>query len=321
MRIFSMFISVVLLCAMSFCGIENIGAEEPAYRMVEQFVFEYMQGEMPRTDAAVKEQTLIIPAIEELPLLDGFLDPVWNGVPGIYLWDPIARRNILLKGAYANDRIFFLVSFNDSDESREMFSWHWDRTEQMYVLGDEIEDSFVFKWNMEREPHDLSIYADIRSAADIWFWKADRTDRVGYADDKTQQLLPTSSDKAQEIISRTGKLMYLTRVGDEGQGAYVSTFPLDFIGEKVLKYDSREPQGSRADVRAKGHWHDGMWTIEFSRQLITAHTDDIQFELDKEYQFGVSLNEIAGKQPEPNRSNPLYGCGDVYNSITLRFKQ
>jgi hypothetical protein len=35
--------------------------------------------------------------------------------------------------------------------------------------------------------------------------------------------------------------------------------------------------GSRDDLKAKGIWQDGRWTVEFARKLNTGHNDDIRF--------------------------------------------
>ena len=76
------------------------------------------------------------------------------------------------------------MSFPDSDESVTHKTWVWGKSAEMYKTGQDREDVFVFKWNMEPNPVYLSLKADNDYMADIWFWKACRTNPVGYADDK-----------------------------------------------------------------------------------------------------------------------------------------
>ena len=115
--------------------------------------------------------------------------------------------------------------------------------------------------------------------------------------------------------------MFLLRQGDRGKSAYVSKIEIDFAGDKIPQFQSRPPTDSRADIRAQGKWDQGYWSIELARKLRTGHTDDIQFELEKSYLFGVSRYEIAGRKPDPNISQPLYGSGDVGAPLILKFEQ
>ena len=66
-------------------------------------------------------------------------------------------------------------------------------------------------------------------------------------------------------------------------------------------------------------WKDGQWTIEFTRKLDTGHNDDVLFKTTGKYQFGISRYEVAGREPEKNASQPLYGCGDVGEKLNLIF--
>ena len=93
----------------------------------------------------------------------------------------------------------------------------------------------------------------------------------------------------------------------------------DFVGDTALFYTSRQPNGSRADVRAKGEWRDGVWTVEFARKLVTNHSDDIQFDLDRVYRFGVSRYEIAGRKRNPKLEQPWFGAGEITGPLTLKF--
>jgi len=272
--------------------------------------------------SSLAEQTLQVIPVTEPPVIDGFGEEnVWVNAPALTTHDKAYRLPIKIKGIYTATEIFFLVSFPDPDESRTHKSWIWDKGRKIYTVGFDREDIFVFKWKIESEVDDLSIYADYGYRADIWFWKACRTDPAGYADDKSHFLNTKEDRNATTLFSRSGKSMYLLRNGDEGQSAYKINLIGEYQGDILQRFSQQQPTGSRADVRAKGTWRNGIWIIEFGRKLITGHKDDIQFHVDKDYLFGVSRYEIAGRPPNAKLSDPLYGTGDVNEALWLRFNQ
>ncbi len=268
------------------------------------------------------EQTLIAQKVDRPPALDGVADDsVWQSAGSVVTRDRIADLEITLKAVYTDDRIFFLVVFPDPDESGIHKAWIWDKKSESYKIGPEREDGFIFKWNIKSPRTDLSVYADAPYVADIWFWKAGRTDPMGFADDKIQTLGTTKRDRSKKLVSKSGKTTYLQRAGDKGASAYRNVIYIDYEGDRKPQYTHQLPGRSRADIRAKGIWADGEWTIEFGRKLNTGHEDDVQFMVGKVYQFGVSRYEIAGRQPDPAVSQPLYGAGDVSENLFLKFRQ
>ena len=55
------------------------------------------------------------------------------------------------------------------------------------------------------------------------------------------------------------------------------------------KYLPGEPSGSAADVRGKGRWTNGRWTVELSRKLNTGYADDTTFDTARTYKMGVAI--------------------------------
>ncbi len=266
------------------------------------------------------DQTIIVQMATHPPVIDGKgTDAVWAETQEIVTKDKIADIDITLKALYTKEEIFFLVSFPDPEESRNHKSWVWDEKIGIYKVGGDIEDVFVFKWSMESEAVDLTLKSDRGHKADIWFWKACRTDPTGYADDKLHILSSVKADRSTELQSNSGKPIYLTRKGDNGKSAYKTDIVTDYKGDKIAKYKNRKPAGSRADVRAKGLWENGVWTIEFARALITGNDDDVPFDTSMTYRFGVSKNEIAGRDINPKLDQPLYGSGDLSEILTMEF--
>lgn len=254
--------------------------------------------------------------------LDGMEnEDAWKKIKAVTTFDPIAQVEISIKSVYTATTIYFLASFPDKNESRLHRCWVWDNESEMYNEGPAREDVFVFKWKLDENTKDLSIYSDESYAADIWFWKAYRTDPVGFADDKIQRLFSFPTEGSFEVTSKSGAKMYIQRQGDAGRSSYKSEIFIDYEGDTVHRYKLRQPQLSRADISAKGAWSDGRWTVEFARPLVTGNIDDINFHsLDKSYGFGVSRYEIAGR-PRENSDQPLYGSGDITEPLILEFQK
>lgn len=264
---------------------------------------------------------LVAAKTEKKPIIDGNdLDACWANAPAITTHDKVSEIDITLKALYTDEHVFFLVSFPDQDESRTHKSWVWDKNVGFYKTGPDREDTFVFKWNMEAESIDLSVHADNPYRADVWFWKACRTDPAGFADDKMQILSSLKVEKSFMLTSKSGATMYLIRQGDKGTAAFKTKMISEYQGDIVNRFAYQQPIGSCADVKAKGIWKNGRWTIEFARALVTGH-DDVQFDLSKNYEFGVSRYEIKGGKYNEKISQPLYECGDTNEIITLVFEK
>lgn len=266
-------------------------------------------------------QTLTTVKVDSAPTIDGVAsDPVWSRADAVVTHDPVAKIDVTIKSVYTSDRIYFLVTFPDENESRDHKTMLWVAEQERYRTGYDREDTFVFKWSMESEPVDLSVTADNAYNADIWFWKANRTDPSGYADDKMHEISAAETRDASIIYSRNGLPYYLSRPGDSGKAAYRILIHDKFVRHRMPKYRVEQPSGSRADIRAKGVWRDGSWTIEFERKLNTGHPDDVQFDPQGRYLFGVSRHEIAGRRKNPKLDQPYYGAGDTAEALTLQFK-
>ena len=259
--------------------------------------------------------------VEKAPVIDGLSqDAVWNSVKPIAVSDSASGTKILLRSVYTSDQIYFLVQFPDSAENFLHKPWVWNATDKKYESGLNREDTFVFKWNMMDHDVNLSNFSDDDYRADVWYWKANRTNPAGFADDKSQILGANPIKKSTELTSVSGKARHLGRYSDAGKAPYNELKEItEYLSNIVDRYPTAIPEGSRADVHAKGNWIEGEWTIEFQRSLKTGHQDDIQFATDKKFLFGVSRYEIAGRQENSKLTAPLYGTGDVSETLWLEF--
>lgn len=268
------------------------------------------------------DQFIVAHKVSDVPIIDGVgSDPAWGNDSAIITHDKIADIDVAIKAVYTDRDIYFLVEFPDPDESRSHKSWVWDKEMDIYKTGADREDSFLFKWSMESKPVDLSIYSDDNYTADIWFWKACRTDPSGFADDKMHNLGEEEQKYSVNIISKSGKNKYLSRPGDQGLSAYNDLVYPEYIEDVLPHFEKQVPSASRADVRAKGQWSDGKWTIEFARALNTGNDDDVLFDVNKEYLFGVSRYESVGRDDNPGPDQPLYVAGDTSEKLILKFNE
>ncbi|WP_305044096.1 ethylbenzene dehydrogenase-related protein [Geoalkalibacter sp.] len=286
--------------------------------------FVFLSAALVATLAALPAQarpTLVAAKVAAAPVIDGAAaDAAWASAEELRVRDQVAEVDISLKAVYTAEEIFFLVSYADPEENRLHKPWVWNKSLESYVPGPQREDSFTFKWNMMDRPVDLSNFSDDSYRADVWYWKAGRSDPSGYSDDQTHILSDTPDRRAQEVTSRSGRKRYLVRPPDAGDAASEPRLVLDYEGEVVDQFTHRAPTGSRADIKAKGVWKDGRWTIEFARKLDTGHDDDLRFDpkAGLDYLFGVSIYGLYGEPLDPSQPT-RYGQGRISELIHLNF--
>jgi hypothetical protein len=254
--------------------------------------------------------------VTEAPSIDGqATESFWATAPAITTHDYSSQRPITLKSVYTTDMVFFLVTYSDESPSETHKTWVWDPKEEIYREGPDREDVFIFKWSMVGNAVNLALREPEPHRADIWFWKAHRTNPAGYADDKWQGMLFEAGTSARKIHSPQHGTLYFWRQGDTGEPAFAEKFFFEYQGDMLEKYTHREPESSRGDVRAKGVWAEGQWTIEFGRQLNTGYDDDVVFTPGSAHLFGVSCYAMALDTPHDAWAQPLYRTGDVFDRL------
>lgn len=268
---------------------------------------------------APEEITLVSLRVTEAPLIDGRAqESFWKTAPPITTLDYSSQRPITIRSVFTTQEIFFLVTYPEHAPSETHKTWTWDAKEEVYREGPDREDVFIFKWSMSGNAVDLRLRDPEPHRADIWFWKARRTNPSGYADDKWQSVALTPGPSSRKIPSAGRGTLHFQRWGDAGKAAWEEKFFFDYQGPQLSKYVPVQPAGSRADVRAKGVWANNQWTIEFGRKLNTGHDDDVVFTPGGIHLFGVSCYAMAYDTPHQEWSQPLYRTGDVFDRLLLR---
>ncbi len=265
------------------------------------------------------EQQVYVQKVVTGPMVDGDnSDEVWRQAKPVLIDDLVANETIFLSAVYTDEWIYFLVQYPDKAENPLHKPWMWSEEERSYFEGPHREDTFVFKWSMMTQDVNLSVFSDDDYRADVWYWKANRSNLAGYADDKMQVLDSSVGEKSKKLRSFNGKVRYLDRISDEGAAPYREIDAPDEPMPVAIRYQSAQPGGSRADVKAKGRWVSGFWVVEFSRKLQTGHADDIQFSMEKKPLFGVSIFSLYGNNLDVSSPN-FYGMGRISEPLRLNF--
>ncbi len=248
-------------------------------------------------------ETLLSLAVEEAPAVDGKADdPVWGRAPTLSLeaerkLEPNigAKTKVSLRSVHTGSKISFLVTWEDDSESIEHKPWVWNAGKSVYEEGPQREDMCALAFE-----HTGAFTADMLSPDeavwDIWHWKAARTNPQGFAMDKIHRYTRKQPEgKAKQYDARDGNPLWIARPEDSGDTVEVKkTAPAAFAGEKVPQYEAGTPAGSTADIRAKGSWKDGRWTLEFERARDTAQGDDTRFDLARSYRMAVAVFDHTG---------------------------
>ncbi len=242
-------------------------------------------------------QTQLVAAKVDKPMtVDGDATD-WSGVTGTVI--PLRGQgnvsSVELRAAVSGDTIYILEIWRDSTESRLHKPYKWDDVAQRYSRTKQLEDRFAFSFAMTGDfsPNKLD---GSEFTADVWHWKASRSDPAGIAHDKSWKVSASPFPKAKKFTGPGGETVYLARPSDAGDRLY-----------KPVKYDSRKDdlmpryevnlsvKGSIADVRAKGEWRDGSWYLELSRKLDTGNADDAVIPVSGRIEMAVAaFNDIDG---------------------------
>ena len=221
-------------------------------------------------------QTVVDAATLSAPIeVDG--DPGdWAGVPSyrIGLTGRGGVDSVEMKFAVHGDTIYVLAVWADATESRLHKPYKWDELTLSYRRTDQLEDRLAISFPMTGDfSHNKLSGAEF--TADVWHWKASRSDPAGIAHDKTWRVSRSEFPGAKKFTGPDGQAIYLARPSDAGDQLYRPVKHEAKQEDLMPRYDvNLSPQGSIADVRAKGIWRDGRWYLEMARKLDTGHDDE-----------------------------------------------
>ncbi len=247
--------------------------------------------------------TVVVKKLPKPPVIDG--DSVeWAGIPeNVIKVSPaqaddalnhLGTVNVVLKAGHYRGAIYFVVKWPDPDEDRTHNTWVWDKATRRYVAGEDKEDGVAFKFDIGGD-FDYCMLTGKEYSADVWTWRAARTDPAGLAEDGMHVFSrrPIPRAGAKRTLDGPGDI-WIRRTTDKGSRIYTISFPLEYAGDRVARYTvQQDPFGSIADVKAKGKWANGFWTVELMRKFDTGHDDDVKFELTRPVRGAIAVFDNA----------------------------
>ncbi len=271
----------------------------------------------PRPEPTATPLVVKVVKLSASPAVDGSTVD-WDSVPAIkipvrpaYNNDPksvYGKGEALLKAGYFGNKVYFLAQWKDSTKNATHKSYVWDKEQQRYKAGKDREDRFIFKFFIKGK-YSTNPLAGWPSVSDVWHWKAYRSNGAGLAHDKSHVVANTKIPKSKKYTAVNGKTVWFSRPSDKGDPLYESKRYTEKVEDVMPKYIPKSNvSGSVADVKAKGVWTNGMWTLELARKFDTGdHESDVVFKTKASVKGAIAV---------------FNGVGDWHHSIsdTLLYK-
>jgi hypothetical protein len=247
------------------------------------------------------------------------------------------------KSVYTKDAIFFRFEWADKDKSMNKHRWKFSGGKWTTIKGDEDRLGVVFEINRinkfatkgctvfchNQSKNDEEWYYAVDSPkekAEMWHWKSVRSNPVGFTEDGFVTTNPSKKpEEGRKRDAGSGKAAD-NRTKDKSKPAYMqdpakpASSPGSLLADEaveikdysIFKEGDEIPgyllhtswKGSFADVKTKGVWANGKWTVMMSRKLNTGFDDDLQFNTRKKYPFGLAVFDNAHEHNSYN-SEPL----------------
>jgi hypothetical protein len=224
---------------------------------------------------------------------------------GSRLPDPI---NVDVRAFYTDRDLFLRLAWKDATPDRALMEWVSDG-ERWKNTGSQ-EDGFGLMWDPTGQfPQFTCSYAchiqdfgvsrssfhasnKMRLARegtwlDLWNWKADRTARYGFADDRYLDQEGMKGDLPGELFRPNSRLVETSAgagqlFGENDQPLYdeqlrPASEGVHPPGSRAPGYLVERPSGGRADVTAMAEHHGGQWSVVLRRALNTGDRHDVTF--------------------------------------------
>lgn len=254
------------------------------------------------SNAIIASPIIPIHTLKSQPVLDGAGDD-WSEIAATEIKlrqtateHTTAIDNITLKGGVFADRVYFYITWADDSKNVEHKPFIWNDAKKRYVPSKVLEDRLAMQFEMLGD-YTTNWFSGNSFTADMWHWKASRSNPLGLVHDKQTIISKTKLLRAYSAKTAAGESIYILRPSDEGDRLYKSTRYKEQAGAKMPKYILTEnPQGSIADVTVSGVWQDGRWHLEISRLLDTQHADDVVFHKGQQVKGGIAVFNSTGDE-------------------------
>ncbi|MFM2318336.1 MAG: hypothetical protein RLZZ215_957 [Pseudomonadota bacterium] len=242
---------------------------------------------------ATELQTISIHQLESRPVLDG-LENDWQTIPSVeiplvYLGKPELVKIVRLKAGVFGDEVFFYSTWEDSSADIQHKPHIWDAAQQKYLEGPQREDRFALEFAMT-EDYDANWFSGKEFKADMWNWKAARTNPIQISHDKMTIISRQAMPESYKGTLPDGSTIYIQRPTDSGEEPYITKRYFKKQQDLMIKYIPRASLAKgTGDVKAKGIWKDGRWYLEQSRKLDTQQADDVRFNLGETIKGAIAV--------------------------------
>lgn len=224
-----------------------------------------------------------------------------------------------MRAFYTDTDLYLRLSWADATGNDRMLPWRYDGT--TWQSQPQIEDGFGLMWDTFGQSPQFtcsvachiddfgvagsSFHARNRmklarpgSFVDLWHWKAERTGRYGFVDDRylddkgMHGDIPGELFRPNSIAAGSDRELFVPPdqplLDAEGKPADAGFHP---NGALAPGYVTERPVGGRADIAATSHYQDGRWVVTLHRRLSTGDPHDIVFIPGDEAgaAFGLSL--------------------------------
>ena len=264
--------------------------------------------------------TLTASATATAPVIDGVIDAAWDGATAT-----TTLKGVELKSLYDdNNNIYFLAQWEDGHNLKNGTAGPTESIDKNLWTNDGAswsksgnEDRFAFMWDAGdafgascgNMCHSDGSHATSDGNADVWHWKAARSNPLGLADDKWWSSGGRGSD-AKTVGAYNDNInvagdgpMYSGPITD---GSFIiipqggTTADLETAIDPANTYPGyfldANAAGSRWDVKTVGVFDagTGKWTVEFQRAMNTGNADDVVFTHDSNIDFSTATFDNTG---------------------------
>jgi len=263
------------------------------------------------------------------------VDSKWHSISGVPVrLTPMGTPELMgvhntveLKSVHTDKNIYIWATWPDRTESINKKMWI-KRKDGSWMRSTDDEDRIGFIWEIDNSmvgfsrgrgrlalchPDPQNPRKDVMSTkytggrADIWHWKAARTNPVGFSDDQYLDKKGRKSDSGESAYKdnkdKSGYVPAFMFASDKTTSPFLlasKAKPFDNgrfkSGDTLPSYILKAPTGDRADIKVYGIYKNGYWTVVFKRSLNTGHAMDVRFEPGKEYNFAAAVFDNAGDE-------------------------
>jgi len=244
---------------------------------------------------AASAETIKVLPLSAPPVLDGDGSD-WLDIPGTVVRlrknkadGETPTRSVLIKGGVHGDYVSFYIEWQDSSEDVLHRPWVWDARKKKYGKGAQREDRLAIQFATGGD-YSTDWFSGHEFTADMWHWKASRSNPLGLAHDKSTEVSTRKILRSYKGTTEGGQPVYVARPSDSGDELYSTRRYRAYVQNVMPRYAiSDSVTGSVADVEARGVWADGIWHLELRRKLDTSHADDVVFSRGEQVIGGLAV--------------------------------